>query len=68
MAPDEGERARGVPFLERHGITWTVALRLAVVVLLLVVVGVRFERTMIALAISAVFLVVFVILGHNDEV
>ena len=36
--------------------------------LLLVVVGVRFERTMIALAISAVFLVVFVILGHNDEV
>ncbi len=68
MALDDGQQDHALSFLERHGITWTVALRLAVVVSLLVVVGVRFERTMIALAISAVFLIVFVILGHGDEV
>jgi hypothetical protein len=52
---------------ERHRITWTVVLRLAVVVSILIVVGVRFERTIVALAISAIFLIVFVVLGRGEN-
>jgi hypothetical protein len=54
-------------FLKRHGITLSVAIRLATVVSMLIVVGVRFERTIIALAISAAFVIVFTVLGRGQE-
>ena len=51
-------------FLARHGITRSAVLRLAVVVSMLIVIGVRFERTLVAIAISAVFVTVFMVLGR----
>jgi hypothetical protein len=54
-------------FLERRGVTSTVALRLAVVVAMVIVIGVRFERTIVAVAISIAFLVVFVVLGRSED-
>lgn len=56
-------------FLTRHGITRSAVLRLAVVVSMLIVIGVRFERTLVAIAISAVFVTVFMVLGRpaSDE-
>jgi hypothetical protein len=44
----------------------TVALRFVVVVSMLIVVGVRFERTLIALALSAAFLIVL-LLGRGRD-
>jgi hypothetical protein len=56
-------------FLIRHGITRSAVVRLAVVVSMLIVIGVRFERTIVAIAISAVFVTVFTVLGRpaSDE-
>jgi hypothetical protein len=54
-------------FLSRHGITRAVVLRLVVVIGMLVVVGVRFERTLIAVGIAAVFLVIVLLLGRGEE-
>ncbi len=59
------DRAR--EFLQRHGVTWTLVIRLTVVVSVLVVVGIRFERTYIAVATSLAFVVVLVLLGRSDE-
>jgi hypothetical protein len=54
-------------FRTRHGITVAVVIRLAVVVSMLLVVGIRFERTIVALAVSAAFVVAFTVLGRGQE-
>ncbi len=54
-------------FQARHGITPGVAIRIATVVTLLMVVGIRFERTLVALAVSAGYVVVFTVLGRGRE-
>jgi len=61
------EQGRGPSFFARHGITRTVAVRLTVVVSMVMVVGIRFERTIVALTISAVFLGVFLLLGRQQD-
>ncbi len=54
-------------FVERHGITWAVALRVSIVVALLMAVGVRFERTIVALACSVGFLIVFFFVNRSPD-
>ena len=58
---------RPTSFLKRHGVTRTVILRLVVVISLLLVIGIRFERTFVAVAISLALLVVFVLLSPGEE-
>ena len=53
--------------LRRHGITRSVVVRLGVMVALVMVVGIRFERTYVAIAICAVFLAVVFALGHGPD-
>lgn len=53
--------------MARHGITAGVLARLGIVVSMLIVVGVRFERTIVALTISAVFVTVFTVLGRAQD-
>lgn len=53
--------------LRRHGVTATVALRFFVVVAMLIVVGVRFERVTIALAVSVAYLVMLLLLGRSRD-
>ena len=43
------------------------ALRLLLIVLMLVVIGVRFERKLVAVALSAVLVVAFAVLGHRSD-
>jgi len=64
MAVEQRQRKS---FLTHHGITAGVAVRLATVVLVLMVVGIRFERTTIALTISAAYVIVFTVLGRGRE-
>jgi len=64
MAVEQRQRKS---FLTHHGITPGVAVRLATVVSVLMVVGIRFERTTVALAISAVYVIVFTVLGRDRE-
>jgi len=61
------EKSPARSLLARHGITRTVTLRLAFVVTLIMIIGVRFERTIVALAISGVFLAVFFLLGRPRD-
>jgi len=61
------ERDPDPSFIERHGITAGVLVRLGFVVSILMIVGVRFERTIVALAISAVFVTVFTVLGRAKD-
>jgi predicted ABC-type exoprotein transport system permease subunit len=61
------EQSRQRSFVTRHGITAGVAIRLATVVSVLMVVGIRFERTVIALAVSAVYVIVFTVLGRGQD-
>ncbi len=58
---------RELTFLRRHGITRAVVVRLIVVIGMLLIVGVRFERTLIAVGIAAIFLVVVLLLGRGEE-
>jgi hypothetical protein len=53
--------------LVRHGITRSVLLRLAFMVALVMVVGIRFERTLVAIAVCVVLLVVSFALGRSPN-
>jgi len=62
---DAGEPRQSL--LRRHGITRSVMLRLGFMVALVMVVGIRFERTYVAIAVCAVFVAVFFALGHSAD-
>jgi hypothetical protein len=53
--------------LARHGITRAVIIRLLVAVSLVMIVGIRFQRTIVALVVSVVFLGVFLLLGRQAD-
>jgi hypothetical protein len=63
----DGLAGRPQSFFVRHGISRTVVVRLVIAVSMLMVVGIRFERTIVALTISAVFLAVFFLLGRRHD-
>ena len=54
-------------FFARHGITRSVTLRVVFVITLIMIIGVRFERTIVALAVSGVFLAVFLLLARPRD-
>ena len=53
--------------LVRHGITRSVLLRLGFMVALVMVVGIRFERTLVAIAVCVVLLAVSFALGRSPN-
>jgi hypothetical protein len=54
-------------FRVRHGMTRSVLLRLGLMVALVMVVGIRFQRTFVAIAVCAVFLAVTFALGRSPN-
>jgi hypothetical protein len=54
-------------FRVRHGMTRSVVLRLGLMVALVMGVGIRFQRTLVAIAVCAVFLAVTFALGRSPN-